>query len=147
MKPLYLAAIIAMLQLDGSAQAAAAQAAAVPPSPGTFAVIDEGDLGYAIRHFPSRLRIYTYDLDRPGVSACTLGCASAWPPVRAEPGAQPIGDWTLVPRADGAPQWAYKGAPVYVRYHDEPDAPSGEGEQGVWRLVKHIPKTTTARAN
>jgi predicted lipoprotein with Yx(FWY)xxD motif len=68
------------------------------------------------------------------------GCASAWPPLRADKNAEAIGDWTLAPRSDGNPQWAYKGRPVYVRYHDAPDAPEGDGEDGVWHLIPNIPR-------
>jgi predicted lipoprotein with Yx(FWY)xxD motif len=132
--------LAALLCLSGVANAAASKEAAPPPSPVTIAIVDEGDKGYAIRHFPTRLRLYTFDRDRRQESVCVDGCASAWPPVRADRDATPIGEWTLAPRTDGAPQWAYKGKPVYVRYHDEPDAPGGDGEDGAWHLVPNIPR-------
>ena len=145
MKRIGLVVCAAALCLSTRALAAAAVApeegAWIPPSPETIAIVDEGDKGYAIRHFPSRLRLYTFDRDSRGVSRCVEGCASAWPPVLAPAGAHPVGDWSLVPRSDSGPQWAYKGQPVYVRYHDLPDAPSGDGVDGLWRLVPPIPKT------
>ena len=113
-----------------------------PASPETVAIVDEGAAGYSVRHFPSRLHLYTYALDTPGRSACINTCISVWPPVRGNATSRPVGDWTLVPRPDGDPQWAYKGAPVYVRYHDDPDSPIGEGrDDRNWRLVPNIPKT------
>ena len=139
-----LAVLAALLCASTSAFAAAVpveEGADIPASPETIAIVDEGDKGFAIRHFPSRLRLYTFDRDGSGVSTCVEGCASAWPPVRAPSGARPVGDWTLVPRSDGAAQWAYKGKPVYVRFHDLPDAPAGDGVDGAWRLVPPIPKT------
>ncbi len=124
--------------------AAVEQGAALPPTPRTISISDEGAKGFAIRHFPTRLRLYTYDGDRPGVSMCYAPCSGAWPPVRAPDGAEQIGDWTVVPRTDGSPQWAYRGKPVYVRYHDHPDTPVGDGMDGVWRIIPNIPKTPPA---
>ena len=127
------------LCLTAKTYAAPAPGAAIPPTPGTIAITDEGPQGFTVRHFPTRLHLYTHDGDSPTVSRCVEGCASAWPPVRADSAdAKPIGDWTLVPRADGPPQWAYQGRPVYVRYHDAPDAPSGDGQDGM-HLVANIP--------
>jgi len=132
--------LAAGLCLGGAANAAAIRSAAPPPSPVSVAIVDEGEKGFALRHFPTRLRLYTFDRDRPQQSVCVDGCASAWPPLRAEPNSTPFGDWTLTPRTDGAPQWAYKGKPVYLRYHDDPDAPGGDGEDGAWRLIPNIQK-------
>lgn len=146
MERIGLAAFAATLVLVGRPLAAPApedDGAQIPPSPETIAIVDEGDKGFAIRHFPSRLRLYTFDRDGPGQSRCVDGCASAWPPVRAGANAHPVGDWTLVPRSDGPAQWAYRSKPVYVRYHDLPDAPAGDGVDGLWHLVPSIPKMSS----
>jgi len=45
-------------------------------------------------------------------------CAQAWPPVRAAPGAKPVGDWTIIKRKDGIEQWAYKGQALYTSVLD-----------------------------
>lgn len=148
MKPLSLLAFGAALCAASSALSAPVREGdQIPPTPETIAISDEGDAGYAVRHFPTRLRLYTFDRDPPGVSVCVDSCASVWPPIRGPVGAKPVGDWTLVPRSDGAPQWAYKGKPVYARYHDQPDAPVGDGSEGQWRLIKNIPKGGTQAAN
>ena len=145
MKPICYLPLAAWLCLSGAANAAPSkEGAAPPPSPVTVAIVDEGDKGFAVRHFPTRLRLYTFDRDRPQESMCVDGCASAWPPLRAEVNATPVGEWTLVPRSDGNAQWAYKGKPVYLRYHDNPDTPGGDGEGGVWHLVPHIPRSVAS---
>ena len=41
-------------------------------------------------------------------------CAQLWPPLLARTDAKPVGKWTLIPRKDGATQWAYDGQPVYT---------------------------------
>lgn len=109
-----------------------------PQTPGQIALVDEGAAGFVFRHFPTRLRLYTFDGDAPGVSNCMDGCASRWPPVAAPPEAGPVGEWSIVSRADGRRQWAYRGRPVYLRYHDVPDQPEGDGDEGQWRLVRHM---------
>lgn len=113
--------------------------AAVPSHPREVALVKEGAKGSVYRKFPSGLRLYVSDRDPPGRSVCVNGCASAWPPVFAPQDAQPVGDWTVVKRPDGRPQWAYRGKPVYTRFHDAPDEPTGEGLYGVWRMLRHTP--------
>ena len=93
-----------------------------------------------LRHFPSSLRLYTWDKDAPGKSNCNLGCASRWPPVLAPADAKNLNDFTVVVRDDGHRQWAYKGKPLYMRYHDAPSMPMGDGdEDGTWRIIPHTP--------
>lgn len=101
---------------------------AVPNPTEVALVTGEGEAIY--RRFPTGERIYIRDADPPGRSSCDRGCRAAWPPVLAPPGAQPIGDWTIVRRTDGTDQWALKGRPVYSRFHDldEPPPPG-------WRLL------------
>jgi predicted lipoprotein with Yx(FWY)xxD motif len=41
-------------------------------------------------------------------------CAELWPPVLAPDGAQTVGRWTVVKRADGRNQWAYDGFALYT---------------------------------
>lgn len=75
-----------------------------------------------------------------GKSACVGACAAEWTPLRATAGAQATGEWTLVPRADGAPQWAYKGRPLY-RYAKEAKPRWADGQNQLWRyaLVSPFP--------
>lgn len=82
------------------------------------------------------LTLYVFDNDtEANVATCTGDCAKAWPPVRAARDAAPFDDWTLVARDDGAPQWAYKGKPLY-RYalEQKPGMAFGDGG-GAWNLA------------
>jgi predicted lipoprotein with Yx(FWY)xxD motif len=109
----------------------------LPSHPGEVALVDEGSRGTVYRRFPGGQRLYTFDRDPPGQSSCNYGCSSAWPPVPAPSDAAPVGDWSIVVRADGTRQWALKGKPVYTRFHDAPDKPGGDGLEGVWRLIPY----------
>jgi predicted lipoprotein with Yx(FWY)xxD motif len=80
--------------------------------------------------------LYTYDKDRAGHSNCNGECAKKWPPVIASSKARPIGDWTLIRRADSSRQWAYKGRPLYVFSQDQPGQSKGDGVGGAWHIVK-----------
>jgi predicted lipoprotein with Yx(FWY)xxD motif len=84
------------------------------------------------------MTLYTFDKDvTPGVSACTGGCMSNWPAATADSTDKPSGDWSLLPRADGAQQWAYKGHPLY-RYAADKQAgdAKGDGFKDVWHIAK-----------
>ena len=81
--------------------------------------------------------LYTFDKDRPGVSACYDKCAHAWPPFLARRGARSHRPWTLVHRRGGAVQWAYKGEPLYTWFKDyKPGQTSGDGVRGVWHVAR-----------
>ena len=86
---------------------------------------------------PEGRTVYTFDQDAAGASSCYGDCAEEWPPVSAAADAQPFGHMSVVTRTDGTRQWAYDGKPLYL-YHDD-DAPGeaeGDGEGGVWHVVK-----------
>jgi len=120
-----------------------ASAKKLPSHPGEVALVDEGQRGSVYRSFPSGQRLYTFDRDPPGQSACLVGCAMAWPPVLAPSDAVTTGDWTVIARSDGGRQWALKGKPVYTRFHDAPDAPGGEAVSPSWHLVPYAPVGAT----
>ena len=103
--------------------------------PGQVALMQD-EKGWNYVHFPTSLRLYVYDKDVEGKIACVSECSYQWPPIVAPSDATPLGDWTLVQRDDGRRQWAYKGRPIYVRYHDSPGAPSGNGFDGLWHFLE-----------
>jgi predicted lipoprotein with Yx(FWY)xxD motif len=107
------------------------------PYPSEVALVAEVDKGYVFRRNPGAQRLYIYDGDHDGRSFCNNGCASEWPPVLAPATAQAIGQWSYVHRDDGKLQWAYRGHPVYSRYHDAFDNPQGDGEDGMWHLLPY----------
>lgn len=83
------------------------------------------------------MTLYTFDKDPAGKSVCNGPCATNWPPLAAAAGATPRGDWSVVRRDDGSPQWAYKGKPVYFWIKDQKAGDrTGDGFNGVWRLAK-----------
>src|SRR5262249_49923744 len=97
--------------------------------PQDAALTEEAPGQFVYRSFPASLRLYVYDKDRPGKSACSGVCASAWPPLRVSAGEKgPVGDWTIIVREDGIRQWAYKNKPVYTRFHDLDLDPDSEKE-------------------
>lgn len=91
----------------------------------------------------SGFTLYTYDKDTPGdsKSACSGGCATAWPAatVTGTP-AKPAGltgELTTITRDDGSKQLSYAGHPLY-RYAADKAAgdTSGDGVGGVWHVAK-----------
>src|SRR5688572_24853261 len=60
------------------------------------------------------MTLYTFAKDQPGVSNCNDNSAKNWPPLAAAADAKPMGDWTVITRADGTKKWAYKGMPLYT---------------------------------
>ncbi|MBM3515754.1 MAG: hypothetical protein FJX59_18880 [Alphaproteobacteria bacterium] len=50
---------------------------------------------------------------------CGIECPdSVWRPVIAADGDKPVGNWSIVKRTDGRPQWAYKGNMLYTNIRD-----------------------------
>lgn len=83
------------------------------------------------------MTLYTYDGDLPSIPHCAGLCALAWPPLEAADGVQPKGDFTVVSRASGMKQWAYKQKPLYTYFWDsKPGDVTGDGEDGVWHAAK-----------
>lgn len=82
------------------------------------------------------MTLYTFDKDEAGVTNCYDKCAENWPPLIAEEGATPEGDFTLVERNDGTQMWAYKGEPLYLWVKDEkPGDTTGDGVGEVWHTA------------
>ncbi len=123
------------LALGASAALAGNEAPAKTEHPGNVALVHyENSWKYV--HFPSSLSLYVFDRDSTGKSACNLGCDGAWPPLMVADTDKALGDWSIVDRYDGSHQWAYKGHPVYLHYHDSPDQPLGNGVDGAWHFLE-----------
>ena len=89
------------------------------------------------------LTLYRFTKDRNGASACTGGCAAAWPPLLVSGSAKPVAGAGItasklgtMKRSDGTMQVTYGGAPLY-RYAEDtkPGQAKGQGEGGVWFAV------------
>jgi len=86
---------------------------------------------------PEGMTLYIFDKDKKGVSNCKGDCAKMWPPLKAEKGAKPTGNLTLVKRADGSMQWADEGKPLYTFAKDEkPGDVKGDNVGKVWHVAK-----------
>jgi predicted lipoprotein with Yx(FWY)xxD motif len=86
---------------------------------------------------PSGKPLYTFDNDTmKGMSHCTGRCEAAWPPLKADDKAKPMGDWTIISRDDGSKQWAYKDKPLYTFAKDEAGKPGTGEAAGPWKLAK-----------
>jgi predicted lipoprotein with Yx(FWY)xxD motif len=70
--------------------------------------------------------VYAYDRDSATKSNCVDECAQVWRPITAPETALAQGDWTLVARAPGVKQWAFRGKPLYT-YTLDPRPSSLEG--------------------
>src|SRR6266436_5088999 len=81
----------------GTAATASPSASVTPtPSPSAAAapiVLAQsvGTMGTILVAASNNHTVYTFDSDTPGVSKCTGGCASTWPPVSIASGATPTG--------------------------------------------------------
>jgi len=104
--------------------------------PGDTALSEESPGKFVYKSFPGLAHLYVYDKDSPGKSECNEGCDSAWRPLLVSAGetSTKVGDWSILRRADGRRQWAYKGMPVYLRFHDLPPDDDTE-KQGFHLLV------------
>jgi predicted lipoprotein with Yx(FWY)xxD motif len=79
--------------------------------------------------------LYTFAKDTTGKSNCSGACAKNWPPAASAPGLDK-GKITKIKRADGAPQVALNGHPLYRFSGDkQPGDAKGDGVTafgGVW---------------
>lgn len=89
---------------------------------------------------PKGMTLYTFAKDsaNSGTSVCNGQCATNWPPLAVADKAQPLGHYTIITRADGSKQWAYKGMPLYYFAKDmKPGDKLGDGLlNGNWRVAR-----------
>ena len=84
------------------------------------------------------MTLYTYSRDMTGYSNCNDACASVWLPMTPAVGAVASGDWSIILRDDGKPQWAYKGQPLYRFSKDAApgDMTGDSADKGRWHVAK-----------
>lgn len=84
------------------------------------------------------MTLYQFDGDaRADGQGCTLsGCVLLWQPLAAPSLARPRAPFSIVQRADGSRQWAYRGRPLY-RYSGDrlPGDAHGSGRDGRWQVA------------
>jgi predicted lipoprotein with Yx(FWY)xxD motif len=62
--------------------------------------------------------VYASDQDAPDKSNCRGSCEQSWAPVKAPALAQSGGEWSIVERAPGVRQWAFRKKPLYTHTRD-----------------------------
>lgn len=83
------------------------------------------------------MTLYTFDMDKDGVSSCYDACATNWPPMMADANAKAEGEFGLTERTDGSKQWTYDNMPLYTWIKDaKPGDVTGDGVKGVWHVAK-----------
>jgi hypothetical protein len=102
--------------------------------PGAVALSQSSNGAWGYKSFPQLLPLYVFKGEPAGRSLCDRDCTAVWPIVRAEKNDKPVGLWTIVKRADGRLQWAYKNRPVYTYFEDRPNDPKGAGKNMDWYL-------------
>jgi predicted lipoprotein with Yx(FWY)xxD motif len=82
------------------------------------------------------MTLYTFDMDKDGVSSCYDSCAKKWPPYLGAATDKLSEGWTLVERKDKTLQWAYDKKPVYFFVSDKNKGDmTGDGMGGVWHAI------------
>ncbi len=122
----------------------AALAQAMTP---TVQVRYDASLGYYLTD-GAGMTLYTFSNDSAGKSACTGGCAQAWPPLAADTAAAtPLnvpGSFSVITRDDGSKQVAYNGKPLYTFKADQkPGDTAGQGSHDVWWVANVEPAIQT----
>ncbi|TMF93543.1 MAG: hypothetical protein E6I10_12755 [Chloroflexi bacterium] len=132
---------------SGTAATASPSASATPtPSPtaGAAPVVlaqNVGTMGTILVAASNNHTVYTFDSDTPGVSKCSGGCATTWPPLTVPAGTTPTagpgvtGQLGTITRSDGSLQVTYKGMPLYF-FHSDAKAGDTMGNYTGWSLVK-----------
>ena len=138
MKALISATAIAAALLAGCStqqpQTNADMAKAGAGAPSTPTVATDGTL---IGPDGRTLYVYSRDARGSGKSACVDQCAANWPPLGVAATAVPLGDYTIITRADGSKQWAFRGMPLYYYVKDtKPGDKLGDGVGGIWKIAR-----------
>ena len=123
------ASAIAVVALGGYA---AAQTTKAPAMPAAVHVMN------GMLTDTKGMSLYTFDNDKePNKSACTGGCVTNWPILKAAAADKDMGDWKVITRDDGAKQWAFKGKPLYYFAMDKAAGDKlGDGRGGLWHFAK-----------
>jgi predicted lipoprotein with Yx(FWY)xxD motif len=112
----------------------------IPPVGTTVMIVQKSAIGYVLAEANHQV-VYTYSKDKKGGKpTCTGTCAATWLPATGTPQAGPAdtfsGQFRLVTRASGVKQITYNGLPLYLLKDAEPLATTGDGQGGVWHVVK-----------
>ncbi len=112
----------------------------IPPVGTTVMIVQKSAIGYLLAEANHQV-VYTYAKDKKGEpSTCTGTCAETWVPATGTPQAGPAdhfpGQFGLIKRSDGTEQITYEGLPLYTLKGAKPLLTTGNGQGGVWHVVK-----------
>ena len=112
----------------------------IPPVGTTVMIVQKSAIGYVLAEANHQV-VYTYSKDKKGGKpTCTGTCAATWIPATGTPQAGPAdvfsGQFGLVTGAGGVKQITYNGLPLYLLKDAKPLATTGNGQGGVWHVVK-----------
>ena len=124
----------------GPQPSGAAADRSIPPVGTTVMIVQKSAIGYVLAEANHSV-VYTYDKDKKGgAPTCTGTCAQTWLPATGMPQAGPgdhfPGQFALVKTASGVEQITYDGLPLYTLAGAKPLLTSGNGQGGVWHVVK-----------
>jgi predicted lipoprotein with Yx(FWY)xxD motif len=127
--------------------------ASAKPAGGSSATVNVANTGLGkILVDSSGRTLYLWEKDSGTKSACSGGCAAAWPPLRTsgKPTAGGGAKASLLgttPRSDGKPQVTYDGHPLYSFQGDsKPGDTTGQGSTGFgapWYVLSATGKDIT----
>jgi len=103
-------------------------------------IVQKSAIGFVLAEANHQV-VYTYDKDKKGQpSSCTGTCAATWLPATGTPQAGPAdhfpGQFGLVKNSSGVEQITYEGLPLYVLKGAKPLLTTGNGQGGVWHVIK-----------
>ena len=112
----------------------------IPPIGTTVMIVQKSAVGYVLAEANHEV-VYTYAKDKKGGKPTCLGtCAATWIPATGTPEAGPAdvfpGQFGLVTGAGGVKQITYDGLPLYLLKGAKPLTVTGNGQGGVWHVVK-----------
>ncbi len=79
--------------------------------------------------------VYSWDNDAANKSNCVGDCSRTWIPAIAPASASPQGEWTIVQRAAGVRQWAFRKKPLYTFSEDTQRESLNGGDMPGWHNV------------
>ena len=112
----------------------------IPAVGTTVMIVQKSAIGYVLAEANHQV-VYTYSKDsKGGKPTCTGACAETWLPATGTPEAGPAdvfsGQFGLVTRANGVKQITYNGRPLYLLKGAAGLATTGNGQGGVWHVIK-----------
>ncbi len=130
--------MLGMSQVTPTAEVIVQPTSSIIPSNNIYMSKTDPQKGSYLTDFKG-MTLYVFDKDTSGMSNCNGTCAKTWPPYTSGAIAQSQfpANISVITRADGSKQFAWKGMSLYYFASDtKPGDVTGDGVGGVWHLVK-----------